>query len=265
MSTTWRIGLPGGPFAAGDLVPSPGDTPLLGSGGGGRGPAFWWQLPNRPLLSRKDAHQGRKGRIVSEGFAQSPNMSLRSRNRLMARRHVQATALDLFEQKGFDSVTVEQVAEAAAVSPSTVYRHFGSKENLVLWDEHNGAIEKALGKTLGKLPPFEALGQAFLKGYSDLELPALELLHRRGDLIDQNPAVFAAMAASLDEDRVALQDALAASYPAPVFEMQMEMVARIALTAFIAGFATWQDRGPRSCLPDAIEQAFRAARKALDA
>ena len=53
---------------------------------------------------------------------------------------VQAVALDLFERHGFDAVSIEQVADAAEVSPSTVYRYFGTKEGLIVHDEYDDRV-----------------------------------------------------------------------------------------------------------------------------
>jgi AcrR family transcriptional regulator len=46
---------------------------------------------------------------------------------------VQRIAMRMMRSSGFSNVTVEQIAEAADVSPPTVYRYFGTKEALVLW------------------------------------------------------------------------------------------------------------------------------------
>ena len=59
-------------------------------------------------------------------------ISLRERNRLAAMDQVRAVAFDLMSANGFDEVTVEQIAARSSVSPSTVYRYFGTKEALVL-------------------------------------------------------------------------------------------------------------------------------------
>lgn len=48
--------------------------------------------------------------------------------------HVQQVALDLFDAHGFDAVTIEQVAQAAEVSPSSIYRYFGTKAGMILID-----------------------------------------------------------------------------------------------------------------------------------
>lgn len=58
----------------------------------------------------------------------------RDRKRLANRDAIRSTALQLFMNRGFDAVSVEEVAEAADVSPSTVYRNFATKEGLVLAD-----------------------------------------------------------------------------------------------------------------------------------
>ena len=45
--------------------------------------------------------------------------------------HIAQVALRLFEQKGFEAVTMEDVAKAASVSRRTLFRHFPSKADLV--------------------------------------------------------------------------------------------------------------------------------------
>ncbi|GIM65397.1 TetR/AcrR family transcriptional regulator [Planomonospora venezuelensis] len=69
---------------------------------------------------------------------------LRERRRLKAMRAVQERALDLFDEKGFAAVTVEEIAAAAEVSPSSVYRYFGTKEGIVVADEFGRMIPEAL-------------------------------------------------------------------------------------------------------------------------
>ncbi|MFN8051409.1 MAG: TetR family transcriptional regulator [Acidimicrobiales bacterium] len=57
---------------------------------------------------------------------------LRARKRAANRDAVRAVALRLFVRRGFDDVSIEEIAENAGVSPSTVYRNFPTKEDLVL-------------------------------------------------------------------------------------------------------------------------------------
>lgn len=86
-----------------------------------------------------------------------PPSGLRQRKKAATMRHVQETALALFGEDGFDRVTIEQVAEAAEVSPSTVYRYFGTKEGLVLHDEFDDQVLAGLSHYLQQeLSPWEA-------------------------------------------------------------------------------------------------------------
>lgn len=70
-----------------------------------------------------------------------------------------AAAIDLFEQHGFDAVRVVDVAEAADVSPGTVYNYFRTKEDLVFGGSE--AFDRALVDALAYRPAGETLVQAF--------------------------------------------------------------------------------------------------------
>ncbi|HTU62696.1 MAG TPA: TetR family transcriptional regulator [Polyangiales bacterium] len=60
--------------------------------------------------------------------------SLRERKKAETRRTIAEVALRLFLERGFDAVTVADVAAAAAVSTKTVFNYFPTKEDLVLTD-----------------------------------------------------------------------------------------------------------------------------------
>ena len=84
-------------------------------------------------------------------------MDGRAERRLDAMRRVQAAALDLFEQRGYEQVTVEDIAAAAEVGPATVYRNFGGKERIVLWDEYDPMIFDAIAARLSEQPVLDAV------------------------------------------------------------------------------------------------------------
>ncbi|MGC4191431.1 MAG: TetR family transcriptional regulator [Thermomicrobiales bacterium] len=53
------------------------------------------------------------------------------------RRSIQETAVTLFAERGYDDVTVEEIAAAAGVSHMTVFRHFPTKSALVFYGEYD--------------------------------------------------------------------------------------------------------------------------------
>ena len=61
----------------------------------------------------------------------------RERKRTRTRLMIQKEAFRLFGEKGYTETTVEEIADAAAISPSTFFRYFPSKEDVVLWDEYD--------------------------------------------------------------------------------------------------------------------------------
>jgi AcrR family transcriptional regulator len=62
---------------------------------------------------------------------------LRERKKQKTRESIQRTALRLFEKQGYDETTIEQIAAAAEISPSTFFNYFPTKEDVVLFDAYD--------------------------------------------------------------------------------------------------------------------------------
>ena len=82
--------------------------------------------------------------------------SLRERKKLKTRESIQREAMRLIEKQGYDKTTVEQIAAAVDVSPSTFFNYFPSKEDVVLYD----AYDPIIGRLLLERPTDEPLGVA---------------------------------------------------------------------------------------------------------
>jgi AcrR family transcriptional regulator len=86
---------------------------------------------------------------------------LRERKKARTHEAIIDAALDLFERKGYDSTTVEDIAAAADVSPRTFFRYFESKLDLVM--ARNAAKDELIGPLLAARPasegPLEAMRQ----------------------------------------------------------------------------------------------------------
>ncbi|WP_380285639.1 TetR family transcriptional regulator [Kitasatospora purpeofusca] len=71
-------------------------------------------------------------------------LSLRERKKLKTRQTIRREAYRLIAAQGYENTTVDQIAAAAEVSPSTFFRYFATKEDLVLTDEYDPAMIDAL-------------------------------------------------------------------------------------------------------------------------
>ncbi|MFD6065778.1 TetR/AcrR family transcriptional regulator [Amycolatopsis lurida] len=87
-------------------------------------------------------------------------MSLRDRQRAETRLLLQEHAIRLFTEAGYDATTVADVAAAAGVSAMTVYRHFPTKEDLVLYDEYDPVTASAVLGQPASLPLAARIGRA---------------------------------------------------------------------------------------------------------
>lgn len=76
---------------------------------------------------------------------------------------IQATALELFAAHGYAGVTMQTIADAAGVGVATVYRYFGTKEDLVTWDAHERDVLDAIERNLARLPPVAAVRAALIE------------------------------------------------------------------------------------------------------
>ena len=97
--------------------------------------------------------------------------SLRERKKARTREAIIDAALELFEQKGYDATTVEDIAAAAEVSPRTFFRYFDSKLDLIM--VRSDTKHTLIGPLLLARPPEEGLLGAMrevMRGELDAQL-----------------------------------------------------------------------------------------------
>src|SRR5207344_3192834 len=91
-----------------------------------------WKVQNRRMSASPDPAVELPAR---PGQPAQARPGLRERKKARTRAAIREHAFRLFRAQGYDATTVEQIAEAAEVSPSTFFRYFPTKEDVVLQDD----------------------------------------------------------------------------------------------------------------------------------
>jgi AcrR family transcriptional regulator len=98
---------------------------------------------------------------------------LRERKKARTRAAIREHALRLFREQGYYATTIEQIADAAEVSPATFFRYFPTKEDVVLQDDFDvislGALE-AQPAGLEPIAAFRAAAAVTLASLSEEDL-----------------------------------------------------------------------------------------------
>ncbi|MFI8849905.1 TetR family transcriptional regulator [Streptomyces sp. NPDC053499] len=194
---------------------------------------------------------------------------LRDRKKEQTRQRIAAVALRLFSERGFDNVTVNEIAEAAEVAKATLFAYFPTKESLVL--------QGVSGDDLAGIVARRPAGQTFLEALrahhrelaaGQLPQPDLDALLARVRVIHDSPALQAAANSLLYQQRQALAQVLAEEYgPTPAALMAAQIAASLLTlqeTYFqrLLGDTTPTDAG-RALAKD-VELAFDLLEHGLD-
>jgi AcrR family transcriptional regulator len=108
--------------------------------------------------------------------------SLRERKKARTRASIREHALRLFRAQGYDATTVEQIAAAAEVSPSTFFRYFPTKEDVVLQDGMDTRMMEALSRQPADLPPVAAIRAATKEALASFSPDEMALVREAADL-----------------------------------------------------------------------------------
>jgi AcrR family transcriptional regulator len=134
-----------------------------------------------------------------------PAVGLRERKKAKTRAAIRSQAIRMFAEHGYAATTVEQIAEAAEISPSTFFRYFATKEMVILTDEYDQLIMDAFQRQPPELSPIRAFRNAVSAtlapaGMSQEEVHQEVLRHQ---LLKTVPELRSAM---LDQFAVSLSD-----------------------------------------------------------
>ncbi|WP_448627729.1 TetR/AcrR family transcriptional regulator [Geodermatophilus sp. URMC 64] len=135
---------------------------------------------------------------------------LRERKKAKTRWAIQEHAMRLFGEQGYAGTTVDQIAAAAEISPSTFFRYFATKEDVVVQDEYDDLFVEAF-RQAGRSPkPVRTLREILAGTLAVVPEDAWELSAARAALVRREPALRARSLENLlavsDQSRIALAE-----------------------------------------------------------
>lgn len=135
---------------------------------------------------------------------------LRERKIAKTRAAIQRHGLALFRTQGYAQTTVDQIADEAEISPSTFFRYFPAKEDVVLQEFIDVAFFEAFNAQPPELSPVDALRGAIRAVYNSMSDDDLALEWERNELIMSVPELRRGMLDELTRPLGLLTQALAA-------------------------------------------------------
>ncbi len=164
-------------------------------------------------------------------------MALREENKARTAEAIAAAALELFATRGYDAVTLADVAAAAGVSERTLYRYVSDKQELLFGED--AAWLAALAAALTDRPREEealVAVRAATAVMTDLLEPRRDEVRRRAAIIAASPALLAREALKHAGWTAAIASALRRrGVPA----REAELAARLGVLAFQDAYARW--------------------------
>ncbi len=129
---------------------------------------------------------------------------------------IQRQALRLFREQGYEATTIEQIAEAAEISPSTFFRYFPTKEAVVLYDRLDALVIAAFEAQPPELSPIQAFRAALRQVFHSQLAAELSEQGERIRLIRHVPELRRRMLDQVMDALPLLQELLARRLQRPV-------------------------------------------------
>ncbi|MCA1841638.1 MAG: TetR family transcriptional regulator [Actinobacteria bacterium] len=181
---------------------------------------------------------------------------LRERKRQRTRATIQAEALRLIAEQGYEATTCDQIAAAADVSPATFYRYFPTKEDVVLADEYDDLLVGLLQDRPEDEPPVRAVRRSVAASLDAIYAADVEIIRERLRLVLSVPALRARRYEQTRATEELLAPAVGARMGAAASQLEVRAVTAAIVGAVVTAVEHWAAHG--GALPALIDEALAA-------
>ncbi|RZB16006.1 TetR family transcriptional regulator [Streptomyces sp. F001] len=187
--------------------------------------------------------------------ADPPQLGLRERKKIKTREAIRTATYELIEEQGYDATTIEQIADRAEVSPSTVFRYFPTKEDIVLTDEYGPLLEEFRDRPADE--PWQDSLRHITRRAIGLGLgEEPEITRLRCRLIAEVPAVRSRLMESMSAAGPLLAGAIAARTGRDPESLEVRVFTMSLIGGLMEIFPYWARTGFRDDPADLVDRAL---------
>jgi AcrR family transcriptional regulator len=196
----------------------------------------------------------------------APVPGLRERKKVRTRQAIRTAAYKLFAEQGYDATPVDRIAAAAEVSPSTVFRYFPTKEDIVLTDEYDDDMAEALRNRPADEPPLVSLRHVLHEVLRHaLDDPQMrEEMVWREELVRDVPAIRARAHESMSATGRLLGGILAERTGRPADDLEVRIFTTAVFGALHETLMYWIDHGRSEDMIALLDRTLGLLRRGLD-
>ncbi|MCL2544274.1 MAG: TetR family transcriptional regulator [Nocardioidaceae bacterium] len=199
--------------------------------------------------------------------ADEPRLGLRERKKIKTRTAIRKATYRLVQKQGYDATTIEQIAEAAEVSPSTVFRYFPTKEDIVVTDEYDPLFEKLLRERPADEPLLESLRYVLRVGIEQSESGEYETPEEsrlRNRLMVEVPAVRSRMTESMSVTGQMLCRVVAERTGRDPDDLEVRAYCMGVIGAIMEASRYWAEHDQQGDLAEYVQRALDALKHGLE-
>ena len=159
-------------------------------------------------------------------------------------------ALELFAERGYDAAGTAQIAARAQVSEMTLFRHFATKEALLLEDPFDPRIAAGVASRPGGEPAMRALAEGIRQAWREVDPESTQLLREVLRIVAHTPALTGAIERNSNETITVLTQALTER---DVHDLEARVAASAMITGLSVALLDWAqtEQGELSAVLDA--------------
>ncbi len=184
----------------------------------------------------------------------APRPGLRERKKARTRAAIREHALRLFREQGYAATTVDQIAEAADVSPSTFFRYFPTKEDVVLQDEFDVLAIGAFEEQPPELSTVAAFRAAARQAFAALGQEELAKMRETAQLTLTIPELRARAMDEFSRTIEVIAEAAARRSGRDPSDFAVRILAGAIVGVIMAAMMPWSDRAATHHDADMLDQ-----------